>query len=169
MKTLITLAIITSILLWYALSGRDWLKSKPWANGFFEFFEPIEILLFKKSETILVGRLLQVLGGILTFLTFVGSIDLTPILPLVPEKYQAMVNGIFSCLPLVLNGLGAIIEWLRNRTTKPIELVEIPDKVVAENPRVAEAVAMADATKKEAVAVTTVAVAVAVAEAKKAA
>ncbi len=162
MKTLIALTAITSILLWYALIGRDWLKSKSWANGFFELFEPIEIILFKKSETILVGRMLQALGAILTALTWLGSIDITPLMPLVPEKYAGVVQAGFSFLPLILNGLGAIIEWLRNRTTKPIELVAIPDKVVAENPRVAEAVAVANATKVEAVIVTAI-------EAKKAA
>jgi hypothetical protein len=58
-----------------------------------------------------------------------------------------------SFLPLVLNALGAIVERLRNQTTKPLELVAVPDKVVAETPKIAEAVAMADATKQEAVAV----------------
>ena len=43
MTTLIVLAVITGIILWYALHGRDWLKSKPWAQGFFEFIEPVEI------------------------------------------------------------------------------------------------------------------------------
>jgi hypothetical protein len=152
MKTLVVLAVITGLILWYALWGRDWLKSKPWAHGFFEFIEPVEILLFKKSETLIVARTLQALGAILTALTWIGNIDITPILPLVPEKYTAIVQAVFSFLPLVLNGLGAIVERLRNQTTKPLELVAVPDKVVAETPKLAEAVAMANATKVEAVA-----------------
>jgi hypothetical protein len=166
MKILVVLAVITGLLLWYALQGRDWLKSKSWAQGFFAWIEPVEILLFKKSETILVGRLLQFLGAIMLVLSWIGQIDLTPIMPLVPEKYQPYVHAVSTFLPLVLNGLGAIVERLRNRTTKPLELVAVPDKVIAETPRLAEAVAMADATKIEAVAVVVEAKAVAVAEAK---
>lgn len=153
MKVLTILAVITGLLLLYALWGREWLKSKPWAEGFFAWVEPVEILLFKKSETILFGRTLQFLGAILTALTWVGSIDITPILPLVPEKHAALVQAVFSFLPLVLNGLGAIVERLRNTTTKPIELVTIPDKLVAENPVVAAVVADADMAKVNAVAV----------------
>jgi len=152
MTTIIVTAVITGLILWYALQGRDWLKSKVWAQGFFEFIEPVEIFIYKKSETILVARSLQFLGAILTLLTWIGSIDITPIMPLVPEKYQPYVHAAMSFLPLVLNALGAIVERLRNQTTKPIELVAVPDKVVAETPRLAEAVAMADATKVEAVA-----------------
>lgn len=159
MKILLVLAVITGLLLWYALQGREWLKTKPWAEGFFATVEPVEIFLFKKSETLIVARTLQGLGAILTALTWLGSIDITPILPLVPEKYAAIVQAVFSFLPLVLNGLGAIVERLRNRTTKPIELVAVADSVVAENPIVAETIAKADELKVEAVAVTAVAVA----------
>jgi hypothetical protein len=153
MKVLIVLAVITGILLWYALKGRDWFKSTSWGQRFLVWIEPAEIWLYKKSEMLIVARGLQAMGATLTFLTWIGQIDITPILPLVPEKYAGIVQAVFSFLPLVLNGLGAIVERLRNRTTKPIELVALPDKVVAENPKVAEAVAMADATKVEAVAV----------------
>jgi len=152
MKTLIVLAVITGLLLWYALQGRDWLKSKSWAQGFFAVVEPVEIALFKKSETILVARLLSGLGIVLTFLTQISTIDLTPIMPFVPEKYAVYVQVAFNSMPLLITALGAIVERLRNQTTKPIELVAVPDKVVAETPKLAEAVAMADATKVEAVA-----------------
>jgi hypothetical protein len=145
------LALLTVILLWYALYGREWLKTKPWAAGFFAWIEPIEITLFKKSETILVARLLSVLGFILTFLNQIGSIDITPIIPFVPEKYASIVQIASGFMPLLISGLGFIVERLRNTTTQPIELVAVPDKVVAANPVVAEAVAMANTTKTEAV------------------
>jgi hypothetical protein len=159
MTTLIILALITALLLWYALKGRDWLKSKPWAQPFFAWVEPYEIFLFKKSETILVGRTLQGLGYILTALQYLDGVNLAPIMPLVPEKYQFALTTAVGSVPLLLSIIGAIIERLRNRTTKPLELVAVPDKVVAESPKLQEAVAMADATKDEAVAVTAVAVA----------
>ena len=151
MKVLIVLAVITGLLLWYALQGREWLKTKSWGQRFLSWVEPAEIFIFRKSETILVARSLQGLGAILTLLTWIGQIDITPILPLVPEKYAGVVQAAFSFLPLVLNGLGAIVERLRNRTTKPIELVAVAEKDIT--PAVADAIVAAEATKVEAVAV----------------
>src|SRR6185503_4617498 len=102
------------------------LKSKSWAQGFFALVEPVEIALFKKSETILVARLLSGLGIVLTFLTQISTIDLTPIMPFVPEKYAIYVQVAFNSLPLMITALGAIVERLRNQTTKPLELVAVP-------------------------------------------
>lgn len=161
MTILIVLAVITGLLLWYAMRGRDWLKTKPWAEKFFALIEPAEIFLFKKSQAILVGRLLWFGGGLVTvydsIAVFASSLDLTPIttrvLSSVPEDMRGLVvSSIFGLIGLVIN-------WLRKRTTKPIELVAVPDKVVAENPALAQAVATADAAKTEAIAVTAVAVA----------
>jgi hypothetical protein len=153
MTILIVLAVLTALLLWYSIQGRAWLKTKPWADNFFAVIEPAEIALFKKSETILFARMLSGLGVILTLLTQIGEINITPILPFVPSKYAVIVQGAYSCLPLIITVMGMIVEWLRNRTTKPIELVAVPDKVAELNPTVAAAVAAADATKTEAVAV----------------
>jgi len=154
MTILIVLAVITGLLLWYALWGREWLKAKPWgwSVAFFAWVEPIEIFLFRKSETILFARLKFVGGIALTYLTQASQIDWTPILPFIPEKYHIYVNAAISSLPLVLSLLGAADEKQRLTTTKPIELVAVPDKVVAETPALAKAVAVADATKVEAVA-----------------
>lgn len=159
MKTLIILSTITALLLWYALQGRDWLKSETWAQGFFAWVEPIEIVLFKKSQTILFARLLSGLGVVLTMLQQFNGIDLTPILPFVPEKYQSFMTIGVNCLPLLITAIGWMVERLRNATSRPLELVAVPDKVVAASPTLQEAVAMADQTKVEAVAVTAVAVA----------
>lgn len=153
MKILLSLSLITGVLLWYALHGREWLKSKPWTQPFFAWVEPIEIMLFKKSTTILFARLKVVTGVLLTFLTQLGSIDLTPLMPYVPDAYEPYVRVVFNLMPLIVTAMGMMDEKLRNITTLPIELVAVPDKVIAENPKVAEAVAMADATKVEAVAV----------------
>lgn len=158
MKILINLALITALLLWYALQGRDWLKGKTWAQPFFAWVEPIEIVLFKKSQTILFARLLSTLGVLLTMLQQFNGIDLTPILPLVPAEYQNLMTITVNSLPMLISVIGWIVEKLRYETTKPIELIAVPDKVIAENPRLREAVAMAETTKNEAVTVTTVAV-----------
>lgn len=127
MKVLIPLAVITALLLWYALQGRDWLKEKPWAQGFMDAIEPVELFLFKKSQTILVARLLSVLGALLTVLTQLGSVDITPLMPFVPDDYEPYVRVAFNFLPLIITGLGAVIESLRNNTTKPIELVAVKE------------------------------------------
>ncbi len=150
MTFLIILAILSAILLWYAIVGREWLKSKPWAQGFFNLVEPVEIALFKKSETILFARMKIVTGLVLTFLTQVGEINLAPFIPFVPDKYQTWVNIGVNSIPMLLSLLGMIDEWLRNRTTKPIELVAVPE--VAAPPEVKAALAQADAAKDVAVA-----------------
>lgn len=153
MRILLPLALIVAVLLVYALWGRDWLKSKSWAAGFFAWIEPVEIALFKKSVTLLVARMLTGLGGVLTLLAQLGSIDITPLMPLVPDQYEGIVRVVWNLLPLLVTGLGMIVEKLRNATTLPIEVVAVPEKVLSENVRVAAAVATVEVAKAEAVAV----------------
>lgn len=148
----VSLFVFSLILTWYALWGRAWLKSKSWAQPFFDRIEPIELFLFKKSETILFARLKILTGLLLAVLTNLGTIDLTPIMPFVPEKYQGWLHIAFNLAPLMLSVVGWMDEQLRKRTTLPIEVVAVPDKTIAGNPKVAEAVAIAVATKTEAVA-----------------
>jgi hypothetical protein len=149
MTFLIVLAVLAALILVYALVGREWLRSKPWAQGFFALVEPIEIALFKKSETILFARLKIVSGVILTIMTQVGTINLAPFIPFVPEKYQTWVNIAVNALPMLLSVVGMIDEWLRNRTTKPIELVAVPEVAPVE---VKTAIAQAEVAKDAAVA-----------------
>lgn len=151
MKTLIVLTAITGLLLLYALAGRAWLKSKPWAQGFFGWVEPLEILLFKKSETILFARLKMLTGLLLMLLSQIGTIDLSPLMPFVPEQYQGIVRVAFNFMPLIITAVGYMDESLRNATTKPIELVAVPE--VGLTPEVKVAIAQADEAKDQAVAV----------------
>jgi hypothetical protein len=151
MKILLPIAVIVAVVLVYALWGRDWLKSKSWAQGFFAAIEPLELILYKKSETLLAARTLSVLGAVLTFLTQLGDINLAPIMPFVPEKYQAFVNVTVNCLPLLISAIGWMIEKLRNRTTKPLELVAVPE--VGLTPEVKVAIAQAEDANELAVAV----------------
>ena len=147
---LIAIAVLV-LVLWYALSGRAWLKSRPWARPFFAWIEPIEIALFKKSETILFARTKMLIGVVLTVLTQLGSIDLTPIMPLVPDKYATLIHTVLNLLPMLITVMGFIDEHLRNATTKPIELVAIPDRVVADNPAIARTLDVAAEAKDQAV------------------
>jgi hypothetical protein len=121
----IIVVLLLLVVLWYALRGRAWLKEQPWAKGFFAWIEPIEIALYKKSETILVGRLMWVGGFLVTgydsLATFLPSLDLTP----VTNRVLSWVSD--DLRPLVVSaslaGIGLLINWLRKRTTKPVEAV----------------------------------------------
>lgn len=160
MNTLIIIGIVFALLLAYILGGRAWLKNQPWAARFFAFIEPTEIFLFKKSETILWARFKILTGVLLTVLTQLGAIDLTPLLPFVPDKYEGLLLVFINFLPLIIAFVGMIDENLRNRTALPIELVAVAEKHMT--PEVAEALAVAEVANVEAV----VAVAVAKTEAK---
>lgn len=155
----ITLAILIAVILWYALRGRAWLKERSWTHAFFAWIEPLEIFLYQKSETILIGRLLWLGGIVVTFYdalaVFARSLDLTPLTTRIFDFLHVPLDMRGMVTAALVTALGYLMNWMRKRVTKPVELVAIPDKVVAENPRIAEAVAMADATKTEAVAVVT--------------
>lgn len=149
MKILIGLLIFAAVVMVYALWLRDWLKTQPWAAGFFALIEPIERVLYKKSETILWARLKIVTGVILSVLTYAGTIDLTPLMPFVPDKYEGIVRAAFNLLPLIISLVGMVDEKLRNQTTLPIEVVALPSMVA---PDVAAAVIVAKMAATDAVA-----------------
>lgn len=148
---IVYVAALAAVILVYVMWGRAWLKAQPWAAGFFAAVEPIERRLYQKSETLLVGRLLSV-GGFLVSIydmlaMFATGLDLTPITSRVLSGMPADMR------PLVVSAsfgaLGLLIGWLRKRTTKPIELVAMPEADVP--PAVAFAVAEADIAKEAAV------------------
>jgi len=141
------LAVPVGLVALYVLIGRPWLRRH--APGFFATIEPVEIALWKKSETILWARLKMLSGVLLTILTQAGTIDLTPLVPFVPETYRPLVTTAVNMLPMSVTFVGFVDEWLRRRTTKPLELVAVPDNAPLE---VSQAVAKADAAKIVAVA-----------------
>lgn len=144
-----------AVLAFYALWGRTIAKRNawrwPWLERWFKFVEPYEIILFKKSETILWARLKMLTGMLLTALTQLGSIDITPLMPFVPDKYEGIVRFAWNMLPLVITVVGWMDEKQRNETTKPIALVAVPEADMT--PKVEAAIAKADAAKEAAVAV----------------
>lgn len=157
MKWFLIAALITTLI--YVMI-RPWLKEQPWAAPFFKFMEPIEIKLFKKSETILFARLKVLVGVLLTLLTTLGSVDLSLILPLLPQEHRGIAQAIINLMPMIISVMGLMDERLRNTTTKPIEMVALPENkplpldvviaVEAANQAKAEAVAVikADEEKK---------------------
>lgn len=151
------IAILTAIfalILWYALAGRAWLKTKTWARGFFTIIEPAEIALFKKSETILVGRFLWFGGFLVTaydsLAVYAGGLDMTPLttrffdLLKIPDDLRGItVTGIIA-------GIGLLMNWLRKRVTQPLDVVAVATKDVT--PSVAQAIRVADNAKDDAIA-----------------
>lgn len=144
MKLLFTLAVITALVIVYAVFVRPWLRQKAWASWFFRLVEPIELHLFRKSEALMVGRWFQFVGLLSTAHGFLGGIDWTLVAIITPDWIDAYLPAI----PLVLNVVGQIIEWLRKDTTKPLELVAVPE---VKPPEVAQAIRAAEVAKVEAI------------------
>lgn len=146
----ILLGLTVAAIAWWALYGRAWLKAQPWewSKRYFAWIEPLEISIYKKSETILLARTKMALGVTLTVLTQFRLIDLTPLWPIVPDQYEFYIQTAFNLLPLLITLLGWMDERLRNTSTKPIELVALPDNLP---PELEAKVAEADALKAEAV------------------
>lgn len=140
---LLTISIIVLLLVVYAVFIRKHLRKSenPWVKWWFELIEPIERRLYLKSESILMARLLMFVGTLSTFLAQVGTIDITPLMPLVPDNWEPYVRAAWNMLPMVVTVLGWMQEQLRKDTTKPIEVVALPAEVVKSDPVVAEAVA----------------------------
>lgn len=151
MKLIIAVVIIALALGFYAAWGRDWLKRQPWAAGFFAKLEPLEIALYKKSETVLFARIKVLTGIVLTMLTQLGGADLSPILPYIPEAHRGLAQFGINLLPMLITLVGIMDERLRNTTTKPLELVALPETKPLP-PAVEEAIAVAEQAKAEAVA-----------------
>jgi len=141
------LLVFFSVIAIYAVIVRPWLRKKPWMQWFFAnpVVEWIEIHLWRKSEMILVARGMQVIGAIGTTAGYLGGIDWSVFSAIVPEKWQPFL----PLLPTAFNALGAMIEAMRRDTTKPLELVEVPQAV---SQKVAVALEAADTAKHEAVA-----------------
>lgn len=150
---LLVFALIVSLGFLYALVLRPWLKKQSWAQGFFAWIDPIEIALFKKSETILVGRLLWVGGLFVTFYdaaaTFLTTLDLTPITTRIFDWLQIPPDMRSLSISAFIGILGLLINRLRKTTTKPLELVAVPDAKLP--PAAAQAMAHAEAAKEAAV------------------
>lgn len=145
MNWIVGLLSVTALVVGYITWLRPWLRSQDFARPFFDFIEPIELALWRKSETILWARFLQVVGLVSTVAGIFGAIDWTMITPLVPEPYQ----NFMPLIPLVLNLIGTVTEKLRRDTTKPLEVVAVP---VDAPPEIKRAVAQVEATNAQAVA-----------------
>lgn len=150
---LLVLAVVALIGVLYALVIRPWLKKQGWAQSFFAWIDPIELALFKKSETILVGRLLWIGGLFVTCYdaaaTFMHSLDLTPLTTRVFDWLQIPPDMRSLSMSAFIGIIGLLINRLRKTTTKPLALVAVPDAKLP--PAAAQAMANAEVAKEQAV------------------
>lgn len=130
---LIFLTVLGVFVIWYALWGRPWLKSKPWMAWLYQskVGEWVETHVFKKSETILWSRFLTLAGVIPSILEIAEKFNVPAVQGLLPEPLQGGWTIAFIII-------GVINEMLRNRTTRPIEIVAAPEAVKAALPEVKE-------------------------------
>ena len=151
---IVSLFAVALILTGYALWGRAWLRSKPWAARFFAWIEPIELALYKKSETILLGRLIWVGGLLVTaydaIAAFLGNLDLTPVTTRILDFLHVPSDLRGVVLSAFVTAIGFAVTWLRSRTTKPLELVAVQESTAPAEVKVA--IAQADEAKEQAVA-----------------
>ena len=150
---LLVLALLMALAFIYALVLRPWLKKQPWTQSFFASVDALESALFKKSETILVGRLLWVGGLFVTFYdglaTFVHSLDITPLTTRIFDWLQIPPDMRNLSATAAIGIIGLIINKLRAATTKPLDVVALPQSQVT--PATAQAIAKADAANQQAV------------------
>jgi hypothetical protein len=144
--------IIVGLILAYALALRPWLKNQPWAARFFAWIEPFERNLFKKSETVLVGRLVWLGGAIVAvydgFIAYFSTLDVEPLTTRMMDYLHIPPDLRGFTLSVLVTGLGFAIVRLRKTTTKPLEVVAAPQQLP---PAAAVAVQRAEAANQQAV------------------
>jgi hypothetical protein len=128
---LVLFVLVAALALVYILHGRQWLKQQAWAQPFFEWVEPIEIALWKKSESILFARIMMLVGTVPVIAQQLNMFNMPEVLALIPEKYRGWLMLIFLVC-------GLIVEFNRRTTTEPLAVTALPEKAVP--PEVKEAV-----------------------------
>ena len=135
-------AALGALLIFYIFVGRTLLRRVPVFDRFFDWIEPMEIVLWRKSRTILWSRFLIVVGILPVVLEQLQNLNVPGLSNLLPTQYQAWWSVSFSII-------GVVNEMLRRDTTRPLALVALPDDV---SPKVAAAVEAAEVSQDKAVA-----------------
>lgn len=148
------IVFIVGALMLYALVIRPWLKKQAWAQAWFAWVEPLELALFKKSETVLAGRLVWIGGLIVSAYdavsVFASSLDLTPLTTRMFDLLHIPPDLRGLTASAAVMGLGLAMVKLRKNTTKPLELVAVPEAKI--EPSTQAALADAEAAKNQALA-----------------
>ena len=125
----VSLGVLAFVVVW-VLWARNELKRRPWAAGFFAAIEPIERWLWDKSETILWSRFLIIIGLLPPIFDQLKVLGEGGLLDVIPEKYRPWLS-------LSITLCGIVSEFLRRSTTKPLEIVSLPE---VQSPKVTAAV-----------------------------
>lgn len=135
---------------WLRPYMRDAAKLDPSSRSakFLDWIEPVERIAFWKSETIFMARVKMVTGFLLTAATQAGGIDITPLMPFIPDQYEGIITFVWNLMPLIVSAVGWFDQQQRFDTTKPVEIVAMRTDAPE---AVKEAAAVADATNKETV------------------
>lgn len=144
MIVLIILGVVIVLILNYVTWFREWLKNRPWpwSQRYFEWIEPIEIALYRKSETILWSRFLIFMGLLPTVLDQFQLLNVPGLIEFLPDDWEKWASLSFTVC-------GIVSELLRRGSTKPLEIVELLETGMS--PKVAVAVAKAETAKVNAV------------------
>lgn len=143
---LLVFGVFLLVIMNYTLWFREWLKTRPWpwSQRYFEWIEPIERVLYKKSETILLARSLQALGTISAFLTVLSGMDFYQLIAFIPERWQPWVLA----SPFIATTILGIVQEIQRRyTATPLDVIALP--TLGNTPEVNIAVANLETAKAE--------------------
>lgn len=146
-----TALVIVGLLMLYALVVRPLIRKTTWGAAFLAKIETVELALFKKSETVLVGRLVWVGGLIVSgydaLAQFAKQLDLTPLTTRIFDVLHIPPDLRGLTASAAVMWLGFMIVKLRKDTTKPLALVAAPEN---KPPAATIAIAQAEQAIKQA-------------------
>ena len=127
-----TALILIGALMLYALVIRPRIRKTTWGAAFLDKIEAFEIAAYKKSETVLFGRLVW-LGGIIDSIydgvaEFAKQLDLTPLTTRIFDALHIPPDLRGLTASAAVMALGFAIVRLRKDTTKPLAEVAKPSK-----------------------------------------
>lgn len=150
MRYAVAIAVFFTLAALYANWIRPNMRETEWGQRFLARIEPFERIFYWKSETIFMARVKMLCGILLTIATQAGAIDITPIMPLVPDAWEPTVRVVWNALPMIATVVGWFDQSQRFDTTKPVELVAMRTDAPEEVKAAAET---AEAVNKEVVAI----------------
>ena len=127
-----TALILIGALMLYALVIRPLIRKTTWGAAFLDKIEAFEIAAYKKSETVLFGRLVW-LGGIIVSIydgvaEFAKQLDLTPLTTRIFDALHITSDLRGLTASAAVMALGFAIVRLRKDTTKALAEVAKPSK-----------------------------------------
>lgn len=142
---LATLGLFLFIAVNWATWFRIWLKNRPWpwSQRYFDWIEPIEIVLYKKSKTIFWARFTAVMTSVPALVSSLLIFNNPELIALLPDHWEKYAILFFVVLTVVSS---IVQEVNRKNTDTALDVVALPTQI--DKPSVAEAVAELDVAKE---------------------